>query len=84
MDWISGLDRIVEPSGVANGSNNHTWVNPLLGPALRDGALDANLSGPLGAALIRRLTDPGTGIVLDSWLDADGLPQGDAALYLGP
>jgi hypothetical protein len=78
------LDRIVEPSGVANGSNNHTWVNPAVGPSLRDGALDTNLSGPLGAALIRRLTDPGTGIVLDSWLDSDGLPRGDAALYLGP
>jgi hypothetical protein len=79
------LDRIVEPSGVANGSNNHTWVDvPSIGPTLRDGALDPDLAGPLGAALIRRLTDPDTGIVLDSWLDANGTARGDAPLYLGP
>jgi hypothetical protein len=79
------LDRIVEPTGVASGSNNHTWLDqPSAGPALRDGALDPELAGPLGATLIRRLTDPATGIVLDSWLDADGLPMGDAGLHLGP
>jgi len=79
------LDRIVEPSGRANGSNNHTWVDvPSIGPTLRDGALDPMLAGPLGAALIRRLTDPATGIVLDAWLDANGDPRGDASLYLGP
>jgi len=79
------LDRIVEPTGVANGSNNHTWLDqPSAGPALRDGALDPELAGPLGATLVRRLTDPATGIVLDSWLDADGLARGDASLYLGP
>jgi len=81
------LDRIVEPSGLANGSNNHTWLTSgaAQGPLLRDGALDTELAGPLGASLIRRLTDPATGIVLDSWIDANGAPQGDAALYLsGP
>jgi hypothetical protein len=79
------LDRIVETTGVANGSNNHTWLdNPSAGPALRDGAQDLELAGPLGATLIRRLTDPATGIVLDSWLDANGQPKGDAALYIGP
>jgi hypothetical protein len=79
------LDRIVEPSGVANGSNNHTWLDvPSNGPNLRDGALDLELAGPLGATLIRRLTDPATGIVLDSWLDASGQARGDALLYLGP
>jgi len=79
------LDRIVEPTGVANGSNNHTWLDESsAGPALRDGALDTELAGPLGATLIRRLTDPATGIVLDSWLDANGQPRGDASIYLGP
>ncbi|HEX6885031.1 MAG TPA: hypothetical protein VF530_16770 [Planctomycetota bacterium] len=79
------LDRIVEPSGVANGSNNHTWAgNGAAGAALRDGALDPNLAGPLGATLIRRLADPLNGIVLDSWLDANGAPQGDADSYVGP
>jgi len=82
---VLDLDRIVEPSGRANGSNNHTWLDvPSIGPTLRDGALDPTLAGPLGAALIRRLTDPGTGIVLDSWIDPDGTPRGDAGLYLGP
>src|SRR6185436_8338573 len=69
------LDRIVEPTGVANGSNNHTWLDQAtVGPSLRDGAQDLELAGPLGATLVRLLTDPLTGIVLDSWLDANGLP----------
>jgi hypothetical protein len=77
------LDRIVEPSGVANGSNNHSWLLPANGAGLRDGALDPELAGPLGATLIRRLTDPATGIVLDSWLDANGASQGGAASFVG-
>jgi hypothetical protein len=72
------LDRIVEASGVANGSNNHAWLNPAIGPSLRDGATDPELAGPLGATLIQKLTDPATGIVLDSWIDSDGALQGDA------
>jgi hypothetical protein len=79
------LDRIVEPTGVANGSNNHTWLSAAtVDPTLRDGALDPNMAGPLGATLIRRLTDPATGIVLDSWIDSNGQAQGDVNLYLGP
>jgi hypothetical protein len=77
------LDRIVEPTGVANGSNNHTFLNPAVGPALRDGATDPQMAGPLGATIIRKLADPVNGIVLDSWLDANGNPQGDAATHLG-
>jgi hypothetical protein len=76
------LDRIVEPDGRSNGSNSHAFLSPGLGAALRDGATDPNLAGPLGATLIRRLTDPASGIVLDSWIDADGEPQGDAAGFL--
>ena len=30
-----------------------------------------------------RLTDPTTGIVLDSWLNADGDARGDAQGFLG-
>ena len=78
------LDRIVEPNGVSNGSSNHVWLDPSVGPSLRDGALDPDFAGPLGATLIRRLADPATGIVLDSWLDPDALPQGDASTYIGP
>jgi hypothetical protein len=78
------LDRIVEPSGVANGSNNHAWLNPAVGPGLRDGALDSEMAGPLGATLIQLLADPVNGVVLDAWLDANGAPQGNASTYVGP
>jgi hypothetical protein len=75
------LDRIVEPNGVSNGSSNHQLLEPGAGPYLRDGALDPDFAGPLGARLIRRLTDPAApdGIVLDAWFDADGAPRGGAA-----
>ena len=51
-------------------------------PALRAGAANQNLSGPLGATMVQRLTDPNTGIVLDAWIDADGQPQGNAPNYI--
>ncbi len=76
---VFDLDRIVEPSGVSNGSNNHPMLEPGTGPSLRDGALNPNLSGPLGQTLIEKLTDPDAGVVLDSWIDADGELQGDAS-----
>ncbi len=81
------LDRIVEPTGVSNSSNNHSLLEPIAGGSpLRDGALDPELAGPLGATLIRRLTDPDSpdGIVLDSWIDADGTLRGAAPQVLGP
>jgi len=71
-------DRIVDETGASQGSSTHPLLDPGMGPFLRDGALYPDLSGPLGATLIERLTDPTTGIVLNSWLDADGEPQGDA------
>ena len=40
------LDRIVEETGVSNGSNNHPMLDTANGPELRFGALDADLSGP--------------------------------------
>ncbi|MGE3174252.1 MAG: hypothetical protein AB7O97_16610 [Planctomycetota bacterium] len=70
------LDRIVEPNGVPNGSNNHSLRHPGTGPNLRDGSPDPTMAGPLGATLIQRLTDPTTGIVLDWWFDADAAPHG--------
>ncbi len=70
------LDRIVSEAGESRGSNNHPMQDGQ--PAsLRDGAANPVLSGPLGQTLIERLTNPTTGIVLDSWFDADGQPQGD-------
>jgi hypothetical protein len=81
------LDRIVNGTGAAKGSNNHAWLSSalsaLLGPALRDGSADPQLAGPLGANLVRRLSDPTTGIVLDSWLDANGASRGDAINFVG-
>ncbi len=79
---VYNLDRLVEDSGVANSSNNHPMLNPGQGTNKRDGALNPNLAGPLGASLIRRLADPNTGIVLDSWIDADGQPRGDAGNFI--
>ena len=76
------LDRIVEPDGTPNGSNNHPMLD---GPSgLRDGAEDTGLAGPLGATLIEKLTDPVTGWVLDSWVDADGTPNPDAQDHMTP
>lgn len=78
------LDRIVEASGVANGSNNHPWLDAS-GAAMRDGALDPNQPGPLGASLIRMMTDPAQGRVLDSWIDSNGQLKGDASNFIsGP
>jgi hypothetical protein len=66
------LDRVVDANGVPTGSSNQALNLPRVGPNRRDGAPDPNMAGPLGAELIRRLTDPDTGIVLDSWMDANG------------
>jgi hypothetical protein len=77
------LDRIVEWSGGANSSSNHALLFPALGPSLlRAGASNPTMAGPLGGALIRKLADPVNGVLLDSWLDADGQLRGDAALYV--
>jgi uncharacterized protein YidB (DUF937 family) len=40
------------------------------------------MSGPLGQTLIDRLTNDTTGIILDSWLDADANQGGDAAVNM--
>lgn len=82
--WTEGavprydLDRVVDPTGVSNGSSNQPMNQPMVGPLRRDGAADPNMAGPLGATLANRLADPATGIVLNSWIDADGQPHGGA------
>ncbi len=73
------LDRIVGLDGVSRASSNHAFLDALQGPGLRDGADDPNMAGPLGATLVDRLTNPDTGIVLDSWIDADGVLRGGLA-----
>ena len=42
------------------------------------------MAGPLGATLSQRLADPATGIVLNSWIDANRQPQGGASAVVGP
>jgi len=71
------LDCVVRPDGIATGSNNHALITPIIGPLMRDGSANPALAGPLGARIIRLLTDPDEGVVLEGWLDADGAPQGE-------
>jgi quinol monooxygenase YgiN len=40
------------------------------------------MSGALGADLLFKLADPNTYLVLDSWIDANGALQGNAANYV--
>ena len=76
------LDRIVTPLGVPLGSSNHPMLNPNPFPNLRDNSPNPGMAGPLGASLVRRLTDPSVGIVLDSWIDASRINRGNAPTYV--
>jgi len=77
---VFNTDRIVEPSGVSNASSGHPMSSNATGVNKRDGALNPNMTGPLGKRLLTLLADPETGLVLDSWLDADGVAKGPAFL----
>lgn len=79
---VYDLDRVVDLNGVSNGSSNQPMLRPMVGPLRRDGATDPNMAGPLGTTLSNRLADPSTGIVLNSWIDADRTPRGDAGTIL--
>ena len=79
---VFNLDRLVEPNGQSNGSNNHPMMVQGVGTVLRAGATHPDMSGPLGSTLVDRLTNPTTGIVLNSWIDADGALQGDASNFV--
>lgn len=81
---VYDLDRVVEVIGRANASGTHPMQTGVPSQR-RDGAKHPGLSGPLGGELIRRMSEPNLdngGIVLDSYLDADGNPQGGAAVYI--
>ena len=73
---------LVEINGVQNSSSGHPAQDPDRMRQLRGGALNAYVSGPLGAVLIQKLTDPTVGVVLDSYIDANGQAQGNAAVYI--
>ncbi len=76
------LDRVVDLNGVSNGSSNQPMMRPFTGPLRRDGATDPNMAGPLGTTLSNRLANPSTGIVLNSWIDANRALHGDAAAII--
>jgi hypothetical protein len=76
------LDRLVDLTGLSFASNNHPMMDPTQTLDLRIGATFPLMSGPLGANLASRLTDPSTGIILNAWVDADGILQGDGSLYV--
>ena len=83
-DAFFNMDRVVDGAGASTGSSNHPLMLGPPVPNLRDGAANLNLAGPLGSTLVQMLTDPVGGLVLDSWFDADGAPQGDANTFLPP
>ena len=81
-DVVYNLDGMVEATGVSNVSSSHPARDPARVSGLRTGSLNSGMAGPLGVEIIQLLTDPDNGLVLDSWLDADGNPQGNANNYV--
>ena len=78
---VYDLDRIVQENGVPNAGSANPMINPR-GAQLRAGATNAQMSGPLGGTLIQKLANPQTGRILDSWIDANGNAQGNAANFI--
>lgn len=76
------LDRIVESDGSSNASSSIPMNQPFLGPLRRDGAANSNMTGPLGTTLAERLANPTTGIILNSWVNADRTVKGDATTLI--
>jgi predicted metal-binding protein len=72
------LDRMVENTGADNASSAHPLATGGAS-AKRIGSLTPDLAGPLGGPMLQKLADPNNGLILDSWFDADGNPQGNAA-----
>jgi len=75
------LDKLTEYNGISNASNSHPQLDGLPS-ADRAGSLFPGLAGSFGAAQLQTMTDPNIGLVLDSWIDADGQQQGDAADFV--
>lgn len=73
------LDRMVQADGQTNTSSAH----PLLyrGNIGRTTA-NSQMSGTLPREMLEKLADPNLGLILDSWLDANGNAQGNAANFL--
>lgn len=71
------LDRLVEYNGVPNASGSHPRLEN--GGAQRVGASNPEMAGPLDAQRLQKLAND---LVLDSWIDADGNAQGNAANFI--
>lgn len=72
---VYDLDRIVEVTGNTNAASIHPMIQQR-GP-FRDG-LNRMMAGPLNQTMINKLTNPDPaagGILLDTYLDADGLDR---------
>ena len=82
FDVVYDLDRVVDLSGVSTASSSVPMNQPIIGPPRRDGAANQNLSGPLGTTLANRLANPTTGIILNSWIDANRALQGGAGAFV--
>lgn len=82
---VYDADRLVEVTGVTNACSLHPLLNPANGGLLRQGALNPLMSGTLGAGIINKMVNPDInqgGKVLDSWIDANGAAQGNAANFI--
>ncbi len=77
---VYDTDRIVEINGLPNSSSSHPRT--YAGGKQRFGSTNPEMAGPLDAQTLTLLADPNGGRVLDSWLDANGAPQGGAANFL--
>ena len=75
------LDKLAEATGISNASNSHPLLDGGQSSA-RAGALQPGLAGPFGATILQKMTDPNVGLVLDSWIDADGQERGDAPNFV--
>jgi hypothetical protein len=81
-DVVYNLDGLVEANGVSNAAGSHPAQDRDRMRALRLGASNPYTTGPLGTDIVQMLSDPTVGVVLDSWFDANGAAQGNAATFL--
>jgi hypothetical protein len=81
---VYDLDRTVEYAGIPNSSGAHPMQVFAQVPR-RVGATNPQMAGPMGSLVIQKLiggADLNTAKILDSWIDADGNAQGDAANFI--
>jgi len=75
------LDGVAEWNGVANSSCSDPMLTGQPSP-LRDGANHPDQCGPMGQRLLNKLAHPIDGLILRSWINADGQLQGGAATVI--